>query len=318
MVSKIVFTDRFSNILFLVNGIAVLLFLAAKQKKEQRAMKFGNYETLKRVAGGNFLKSSNVLLLLRILGLTLLIVGISNPVLISEEPSGNSDYVIAIDTSSSMLTSDIEPTRFQAAKDVSRQFVSRLGNNTRAGIVSFSGRVKKEQQLTSDKELLAATIKNISTGETAGTAIGDALITSSSMLLSSERNRTVILITDGRNNVGTSLNESLDYVMNHNVTVNTVGLGTDNSSRQEFGIVNRTNASQADFPGLDQEGLKRIANATGGEFVLATNRADLEEAISSMNLVTVRQDISRYLIYVALVFLLGEWVLGSTRYSIIP
>lgn len=315
---KLIFTDQYAHIFFLLNGLAILFYLGAKKKKRQRAMKFGNYETLQKVAGKNFLKSSNILLVMKILALTSLIVGISQPVLEQEIPSTNSDYVLAVDASSGMLVSDIKPTRFKAAKTASKQFVDTLSNETDVGIVSFAGEVHRESGLTNNKPELKATVDDISTGTTAGTAIGDAIYASTSLLLGSNRSRTVILITDGRNNVGSSLNDSIEYAQTHNVTINTVGIGESNQSRQEFGIIQGENASRAQYPNLDTESLYRVSNQTGGELVTVSNETSLRNAFFQFEETTVETDISRYFIFLALFLILTEWTLGTTKYSILP
>lgn len=314
---KLVFTDQYANIILLLNGLAILFYLGARKKNRQRAMKFGNYETLQKVAGKNFLKSSHVMLLTRLGALTLLMVGLSSPVLVHQVSETDSDYVLAIDSSSSMLQDDISPTRFQASKDISKRFVRNLGNASSVGVVSFAGDVEQVQQPTRDRPEIYSAIDEVDTGESAGTAIGSAISVSSSML-DDERNRTMILITDGRNNAGTSVNESIDLAQQQNVTVNTIGLGERNRSVSEFEMVDGVNASQAAFPNLDVEQLERISDETGGEFTTASNTSALEDALINLEKSEARTDISSYFIIGAAVLLLLEWVLGNTRYSILP
>lgn len=316
--TKIAFTDQYANILLLLNGLVILFYLGAKKKKKQRAMKFGNYETLQKVAGKNFLKSSNIILVMKILALTSLVIGISNPVLQEKVPATKSDYVIAIDSSASMLASDIEPTRFQSAKTTSQNFIDKLSNQTKVGIVSFAGEVNQETGLTSNRKKLKTSIEGIETGTTAGTAIGDALYASTSMLLNSNRSKTVILITDGRNNVGSSLNESIEYAQTHNVTVSTIGIGEANRSTDQFGTIRGQNASRAQYPNLDAESLYRVSNSTGGKLITVSNQTGLQEAFFKFEETTVETDISRYFIFLALFLILTEWILGTTRYSILP
>lgn len=315
---KIVFTDQYANLLFLINGLIILFYLGARKKKRQRAMKFGNYETLQKVAGKNFLKSSNVVLLIKMAALTSLIIGISNPVLLEEVPSSKSDYVIAVDSSGSMLENDIQPNRLEAAKSISNEFIGRLSEGTKVGIVSFSGDVKRESTLTENHEEVIGTMEGLETGSSAGTAIGDALFTASSMLLDANRSRTVILITDGENNVGSSLNESIEYAVSHNITVNAIGIGQKKETGTEFETINGVNATKARFPDLNVENLNRTASRTGGELVTATNRSSLESAFLSFEKGENRTDISIYFIFLALGLMLLEWMLGTTRYSILP
>jgi len=144
---------------------------------------FGNYETLQKVAGKNFLKSSNILLVMKMMALTSLVIGISQPILEQEIPSTNSDYVIALDASTSMLASDIEPTRFRSAKETSKLLSMNYQTIHKWGILSFAGDVNRESGLTNNKPELKAAIDNTETGSTAGTAIGDAIYASSSLLI---------------------------------------------------------------------------------------------------------------------------------------
>ena len=85
------------------------------------------------------------------------------------------DIVLALDISSSMLATDLAPTRFDAAKDVARKFVSqRVDDNI--GFVVFSGESLSLMPLTSDKPALINAISGVKTGLlNDGTAIGDGL-----------------------------------------------------------------------------------------------------------------------------------------------
>jgi Ca-activated chloride channel family protein len=248
------------------------------------------------------------------LALTTLIIGISNPVLQREVPSTGSDYVIALDSSSSMLTSDLETSRLNSAKAVSDDFIIETSNSTRIGAVSFSGRINNETELTSDHERIRAFIRNVEAGGYAGTAIGDAVYTSTTILSDSQNNRTVILITDGVNNRGIDLNDSIEYAQDNRVKVNAIGIGSQqNESFEEPG-----NESRISYPNLDTEGLERISSETGGNFTTVTSESGLRDALLSVERSTVQTDFSDPLILLALLLFLGEWALGTTRYDILP
>jgi len=317
-IMRIIFTDQYANILFLVNGLAILFFFAAKKKKRQRAMKFGNYETLQKVAGKNFLRSGNILLVTKIMALTALIVALSNPVLVQEKTSTNADYVIAISSYSTMLSSDMDPTRLGAAKDISEQFIDEVSNDTRIGVISFAGDVNRESEMTSNKYELKEAVNEIDISEEAGTAIGDAIYTGTSMLLGGERTREVILITDSRNSAGSPLNESISYANDHNVSVTIIGIGEEQENGEQYGVVDGVNATRADYPNLDVENLNRTARETGGEFITVTDTEEMELAFLEFEETEVRTDLSIYFIFLALGSILLEWILGTTRYSILP
>ena len=315
---ELVLTDKYAEVLLLINAIAVLLYLASKRKNKRRAVKFGNFETLKKVSGGSFIKSSNLVLLVRLSALTALIIGISSPVLVEQVPAANSDYVLAIDSSGSMLSGDFKPNRFSAAKDISSDFVRKLSDTTGVGVVSFSGTVKTESEIISDRQSTIDTIQNVETGGEAGTAIGDAVSASTSLLLDSNMSKKIILITDGRNNVGSSINESASFAERNNVTVNTVGIGSKRNETQDYGIVAGQNASKAQFPNLNSESLSKLADRTGGEFKTVTDTSSLRSALVEIDTSERREDFSTIFIFLGVGLLLVEWMMGATKYSVMP
>lgn len=272
---EIIFSYEYAPLLGLILGLMFGITIYSRKMQEARAMRFGNYETLEKVAGGNFLRSSNVLTLVKLAAITSLIVGISGPQLVQEASVADASYVIAVDSSSSMFTTDIEPTRFDAAKQISQGLVGQMTNETRVGLVSYSGSVDVVSEVSNDLEGMDRSIRNLSIGEEAGTAIGDAVISSTTLLQNASTPRRVVLITDGENNVGSSVNESIRFANTHNVSVYTIGLGTDQSGDQ-YGVIGGNNATRADFANLNEDELQRLSNSTGGESVFVTNNTEVD------------------------------------------
>jgi Ca-activated chloride channel family protein len=318
-VVKLSFTAEYAGLLLLLNGLMILVFLYSRKKKKKRVMQFGNYETLKKVAGGNFLRSDDLMLIARVLAVTTLLIGLSSPVIIQEVMGANSDFVLVIDSSASMFTSDVEPNRFQAAKDVSRNFVGQLGNSSSVGVISYAGSVNEETELAGELSTVRSSIGDISIGDTGGTATGDAVSAGVTMLTGSERSGTVILITDGRNTVGQNLSESAGYAQRQNVTVNSIGIGgTQNSTQNDFGIVQGNNASRMEFPNLNREGLSNLSRSTGGESVFVSNREGLEEAFVQLEKEEAQNDISKWFFLLAGTMIVLETVLRTTDIQVIP
>ena len=77
---RLVFTDQYANILLLMNGLILLIFMYGYRKKKQRTMKFGNYETLQKVAGGNIIRADLLLAITRVIAISSLLIGLSSPV----------------------------------------------------------------------------------------------------------------------------------------------------------------------------------------------------------------------------------------------
>jgi len=322
MTPSLVFTNEYAPLILLVNGLAILFYFGARMKSKERAMKFGNYETLEKVAGRKFLHSSEIILVLRVAALTCLLVGISSPLLIHEAPSTNSDYILTLDSSSSMFTSDLEPNRFEAAKDISQSFVGELPEGTEIGLVSYSGEVGNQTSLTSDRSTITSEISSLTGGTVAGTATGDAIIASSSLLSNSDNDREIILVTDGRNNRGSNITEAVEFAQRNNVSVNPIGIGeVRNESQENPEIDIEDEVLDSDFtgfPNLEEDRLVNIANSTGGEASIITDRDSFETAFDQIGTEEQERDIAHYFIFAAAAFLLMEWLLSTTRIRTLP
>jgi Ca-activated chloride channel family protein len=314
---QVEFAHQYAGLLGLILGLIIAITLYARQSQRARAMKFGNYETLQKVAGGKFIRSSNILTIVKLLAVTSLIAGISGPHLVQEGRVADASYVMALDSSSSMFTTDIEPTRFDAAKQISRGIIDDMTNETSLGVISYSGSVQTESGISKDLEEKRNAIENITIGESAGTAIGDAVISSGSLLDSQGGNKRVILLTDGANNVGSSINESIRYAGRNNISVYTIGLGT-NSEQNQYGIIEGNNSTRADFPNLDVAELNRLSNQTGGKSVFVTESTSIEPEFVGIEREETSTNLSNFFILAGCILLLIEWILKSTGVEVIP
>lgn len=315
---KLSFTAEYAGLLFLLNGIIILVFLYSRRRKKERVMQFGNFETLKKVSGDRILSSSDVILVIRIIAITSLIIGLSSPVLVKEEKGAGFNFVVAMDVSGSMFTDDIEPSRIQAAKDSIKSFTSELGGTSKVGFITYGGKVRKEQGLTKDRGALKSTVESASIGKGGGTATGDAISASVTMLINQDKPGKVIVVTDGRNTVGQSINESASYAKRQNITVNAIGIGETTGNIPDFGTVNGRNASRMEFPNLNTSTLNRIADKTGGKAVFVSDSDSLEDAFVDLEKRESEESISEILFLIAGFLLVIESVIRTSDIRVIP
>jgi Ca-activated chloride channel family protein len=85
-----------------------------------------------------------------------------------------SSILLAIDTSSSMCNTDIEPNRLTVAQDAAVAFVERLDQGARVGLVTFNGLAALVVPSTSDTGQVISAIELITVAR--GTAIGSAIL----------------------------------------------------------------------------------------------------------------------------------------------
>jgi Ca-activated chloride channel family protein len=101
-----------------------------------------------------------------LLGLACLMVAVARPVAIVSVPTNQTTIVLALDVSRSMLATDIQPSRLDAAAEAALSFIQSQKSSTRIGIVAFAGFAEMIQPPTTDQETLEDAIASLTTGRT--------------------------------------------------------------------------------------------------------------------------------------------------------
>lgn len=206
-----------------------------------------------------------------VFALAVLVLGISGPHLTLPLPTRDGSVFICIDTSGSMASTDVVPTRAQAARAAAQAFIDESPPGTKIGIISFAGAASVVAPLSADHQSVIAALDNVPLPNGA-TAIGDALKLSAQMLPSSGH-RVVILVTDGVNNSGTDPIEMAQWLGAHHIPIYTVGIGTPNG-----GLIPGTNEEAT----IDEEALRGYADASGGAYARAENATQLRDALARL------------------------------------
>ncbi|MBI2452388.1 VWA domain-containing protein [Candidatus Pacearchaeota archaeon] len=298
---------KYLFLLGIIPLIIIIHFIALKRKRIN-ALKFANFEAIARVKGVDLISKNIFILILTVIISILIILALSGMSYERILPSSSSSFMIAIDNSKSMEATDFPPSRLEAAKETASLFVDTLPTGTKVGVVSFSGNTFIEERITDDKELIKQAIKKIPLSAIGGTDLNDAIVTSSN-LLEGEEAKTIILLSDGRINVGT-LDDAIIYANNAHVIVHTVGIGTTEGGLTSFGL------SKA-----DEDSLKGIALNTNGRFFKAENKEELGRTLSEivdLKLKKVPLNLAPYFILAALAIFIFEYILFNTRYKVLP
>jgi Ca-activated chloride channel family protein len=204
-----------------------------------------------------------------------LVLGVAGPHLSMPVPVRDGSVFICIDTSGSMASTDVFPTRAQAAKAAARAFIAESPPGTKIGIISFAGAAGVVAPLNSDHQAVIAALEDVPSPNGA-TAIGDALKLAAQMLPATGH-RVVILVTDGVNNSGTDPMEVAQWLGAHHIPVYTVGIGTPNG-----GLIPGTNEEAT----IDEDALRGYAQASGGAYARAENATQLRDALARLGRIT--------------------------------
>lgn len=297
--------------LLIVPVLIVLYFISLKYSKAM-TVKFANFVALSRVAG-NVGESSNIgVLVVRVLALVFIILSISGMTFWYYGESANKDYVLAIDASASMNVEEgLNPTRLDAVKKAANNFVDDLPLSSQVGVLSFSGTSFVEQPLTVEKNLVKEAVNEIKINSVGGTDIENAIITGTNLLLPSKKAKVIVLLTDGRSNIGVSEETAIAYAIANHIVVHIIGVGSKETINSD-GIV----------LGIDEESLKKIADMTLGNYYYVENEEDFnnvyQQLIKNPTLGNNPVEMSFILLVAALILLLIDWMLGTTIYRKIP
>jgi Ca-activated chloride channel family protein len=197
------------------------------------------------------------------------------------------DIIISLDASGSMEAEDFSPNRFEAAKKVAQDFVSKRKND-RIGLVIFEGEAYTQCPLTADKnvliDIIGETQRNVVDG---GTAIGMGLATAVNRLRESDsESKVIILLTDGVNTHGKiHPMTAAEIAQELGVRVYTIGVGTNGKAKTPIAINPVTGKYIYDYVDveIDEKLLKEISAMTGGKYFRATDNEKLKEIYAEID-----------------------------------
>ena len=245
------------------------------------------------------------------------------------------DIVLTLDVSGSMEALDFElegkpVNRLEVVKNVVAKFIGQRPND-KLGMVAFAGRPYLVSPLTLDHEFLGKRLAGVKMGQVEdGTAIGSAIASAVSHLKdSTAKSRIIILLTDGVNNAG-AVNPltAAEAAKALGIKVYTIGAGIRGDApvpvQDAFG---RTHLQTMKVE-IDEEMLREVANATGGQAFRATDTDSLEKIYDSINQLekTTRKlkkyqqydELYLYFLLPGLFLLLLELILVQTRFRRLP
>jgi len=281
-------------------SLAVLAVLAAgfvtlARRRPRYVVRYPNVDVLRGVSSrvGGMRRYAPLALVTA--ALALLGVAMAGPHVTRSAPVENATVVLVVDTSRSMLSTDVRPTRLDAAKTAARRFLERAPDKLRVGLVTFSGDVSVGAVPTRDRERVRRSVAEISRWQAGGgTAIGDALARAVELGRSAfgetggtqganskvpENAVSILFLSDGRQNRGLlPPAEGASRAADAGIPVFTVALGTDRPGGGGGGAP----GSFGGFGGFnrvpDRATLRAIAEATDGEYFAARSAAALESA----------------------------------------
>jgi Ca-activated chloride channel family protein len=289
---------------------------------------------------GRFVASTTprrmLLLITRLLfwtGFCILITAMAGPVLVEKRRTyltRGLDLIIALDVSPSMSARDVGSiTRFEAATEVIRQFVSGRENDA-IGLVIFGAEAALRVPPTADYGFLEKALDSARVMELGdGTAIGMGIAVAAVHLReSTATERVIILITDGDNNAGRiDPRQAAATAASLGIRIYTIGIGSEGETTLTFVDPESGRQVSGVYQARLNEGLlKDVAGLTGGRYfhsgtlgILNTIFQEidsLESKVQEVAVVVERRQRHRVLIAVGMGIILlcmfaGKLVIGE-------
>ena len=223
---------------------------------------------------------------------------------------GDPAQVIPVTT---MLVVDISGSmdkngKLDAAKEAAKAYVSQMRPGDQAGLMTYDTQTYYVQPVTTDTAALINAIDGLTTGS--DTAMYDALVEAESNLEAVTGRKAIIVLTDGLDNKSHRTAGDVIAAMGEGgLSISTVGFG-DASTRGQVG--------------LDEAGLKSLAERTGGIYSFAGDAQTLsaiyqqygqalqsEYALTYISPLSLRDGVNRALT----VSLSGKAVSASSEYN---
>ena len=271
--------------------VLILAFLRAEKKSAERLRLFVSARLLPELAGQVNRWRRVFRFLLQLLALALAIVSLAKPrwgYSVEEAHRRGIDLLIAVDTSRSMLSNDVQPNRLDRVKLSTQDLINQLEGD-RVGLIAFAGRAFIQAPLTIDYGAVVEAIRDLNT-ETipeGGTNISDAIdLAGKTFGKSATGNRALIIFTDGEDLNGDAV-RAAKAAADQGVRIFTVGVGTPQGSLIPIKSEDAETAFVKDEKGqvvkskLDEKRLREIAETTGGIYLhLENNTRTMQQLVA--------------------------------------
>jgi Ca-activated chloride channel family protein len=216
------------------------------------------------------------------------IVAMARPSVEETREEQRSTVMITLDVSDSMLATDLQPNRLQAAIGAAETLLDEAPTDTAVGITTFADRASVVLAPTTDRDEVRRALDGIE-GTRVGTALGEAVVVSLTALGAagavqdpppadpSDSPGRILVLTDGANSIrrATTPDAAAQRAAAEGVPLYTILLGDD--------------PGRPDQP-LPAETLAAMATQTGGVFAQSTTLGDLRAVFADIGSIVAPVD----------------------------
>jgi Ca-activated chloride channel homolog len=257
------------------------LYLRAEQISKRRLREFVSTRLLPQLAGTVDRRRRAERFGFQLLGFALAIVSLAQPrwgYTFQDVKRRGLDLLLALDTSRSMLSNDVAPSRLARVKLAAQDLINQLEGD-RVGLIAFAGRAFLQAPLTIDYEAAIESINDVDTKTIpeGGTNISAAIaLANQTFGKSATGNRALIIFTDGEELSGDAV-KTAKAAADNGMHIFTIGVGTPEGSLIPITSESGGTAFVKDTKGqvvksrLDEKRLRDVAQIAGGFYLHLEN-----------------------------------------------
>lgn len=334
--------------------VALFAYLLIQRRRTRYVVRFTNVALLENLVPRRPAWRRHVPAALYLVAIAALGFALARPSMTIAVPREEATVMLTMDTSRSMLATDVAPDRLTAAKAAASSFIDKLPSGFRVGLVAFSTEARLVVAPTTDRGPLLAALQGLRAD--GGTALGDAIALSVDAADLAEGTTghpaaapsspspdssppagpagspgsaadeggaplvATVLLSDGKSSTG--LLEPLDAATEaaaRGVPVYTIALGTASGTVEVQDNLGRTETIQVP---PDTATLAAIAKATGARFFEAPTSEDLaaiyEGLGSRVGFTMEQQEVTQWFAAGALLMVLAGAGLAAFWFNRIP
>jgi Ca-activated chloride channel homolog len=264
----------------LVLPLALLAgYVVVQRRRHAQVLRFTSVDLLDSVAPKRSAWRRHVPAAGMLLALVVLVLAFAQPAMAMRTPRDRATVMLTLDTSGSMMATDVAPSRLAAAEAEAIRFVQALPSGVQVGLVSFDSAARLLVPPTTDRAQLTDAIHSLTVGGGTATAAGirESLAAIAAVPKGSTGKKTpaaIVLMSDGSPTVGDGQLSPQDAAeaaaqdaKKAAVPVDTIAFGTSGGS---------VNVQGQDIPvPYDPDAMARIASDSGGRSFSAETAGQL-------------------------------------------
>ena len=152
---------------------ALVVYLLVQRRRNRYVVRFTNVDLLSNLVPRAPSWRRHVPVALYLAAVAALAIALAKPSMVVAVPREEATVILTMDTSRSMLATDVDPNRVTAAQEAAISFVNQLPAGFKVGLVAFSTEARLVLAPTTDRSQVESAINGLRAD--GGTALGDAI-----------------------------------------------------------------------------------------------------------------------------------------------